>query len=67
MSQEITVPWIGFVTNLALEVPLLQVDLRDMLLHRALAVEPLAALRALVLVLHAQVIGKNVMIEAGTG
>ena len=66
MTQEVAVPGIRFVTNLANVISEFQVNLVDVLLQRALPVEHLAAVATHVLVLHAQMVGQDVVVQSGT-
>ena len=65
VPEEVAVPGVGLVTDLALVVPQLKVDLVDVLTQRALPIERLAAVVTRQLVLDAQVVGQHVVVQPG--
>ena len=67
VPEEVAVPGVGLVADLALVVSQLEVNFVDVLPQRALPVERLAAVVAGQLVLHAQVVGQHVVVQAGAG
>ena len=65
VSKQVAVARVRLVTDLALVVPQLKVDLVDVLTQRALPIERLAAVVTRQLVLDAQVVGQHVVVQPG--
>ena len=66
MPKKVTVSRIRLVTDFALVVPLLQVDLGQVLFHRALSIKSFSTFRTSVNALDAKVVGQHVVVQAGT-